>query len=68
MAEELLAERELSGYPGIRVALHVDLTKDIARVTVTDSHGVTTFNDPDAYLHPFARGYVAPKGEFSDGA
>jgi hypothetical protein len=67
MPEELLAERELLGYPGTRVQIHVTTGRDnilgrikFSRVVVIDPHGETVLTDPDAYLHPFARGYSTP--------
>lgn len=62
MAEELLAERELLGYPNTKVQLHVDLTtKPVSgRVLVTDALGTTEL-PAEAYFHPFAFGYFYPE-------
>jgi hypothetical protein len=62
VAEELLAEREVSGYPGVTAQLYVYGEGDpdgmaFSRVVITDAEGATEFDNPDAYLHPFAFGY-----------
>lgn len=60
-----LAERELPGYPGIRVELHYDLND--MRVIVTDPVGMIEWHPrnkreaKDMYFHPFAYGYIAPE-------
>ena len=61
MAEEILAERVLDGYPGAKVQLHVDLSTRpvLARVFVVDGLGATEL-PADGYFHPFAYGYVYP--------
>ena len=67
MAEELLAERELVGYPNTKVQLRVDLTTEpvSGRVLVTDGLGTTEL-PIEAYLHPFAFGYFYPQEYVED--
>lgn len=60
LQEELLAERELLGYPDTRVQIHVTTGKDnieFSRVVVIDPQGETVLHTPDAFMHPFACGY-----------
>ena len=63
MAEQLLAEREVAGFPGVSVELHMDLAKTppATRVVIKDAEGEQEFSDPDAYLHPFVFGYIVPE-------
>ena len=62
----VLAERELLGYPGCKIALSVDFaTRDMA-VEIHDPMGVLTWKPTtrkeaaDMFFHPFVFGYKAP--------
>ena len=62
--DTLLASRDLLGYPGSRIELHVDGRN--LRVDIIDPVGVTTWvpnsrsEARDMYFHPFVYGYNAP--------
>ena len=70
-----LAERDLLGYPGAKVALHVEGRS--YKVTITDPQGqivwkpVTKADASSMYFHPFVHGYnyrSASTYEGEDGA
>ena len=68
-----LATRQLLGYPGCKVELHMEIG-DSFEVIITDPIGNTIWRPEtramakDMYFHPFAFGYTAPFTDERDGA
>ena len=65
---EVLAQRELPGWPGVTVRIEWDRQSDNCTVIVTDPAGDTVIHEDqfvaggrerakDAYFHPFVYGY-----------
>jgi len=67
-----LATRQLLGYPGCTVELHMEIGDDFT-VEIHDPIGKTIWHPEtrrmakDMYFHPFAFGYTAPFCDERDG-
>ena len=67
-----LATRQLQGYPGCTVELHMEIG-DSFEVIITDPIGSIVWQPDtrrmakDMYFHPFAFGYTAPFCDERDG-
>lgn len=69
----IVADRELQGWPGTTVELHVELD-GTCRVEVLDRTGIPVLlfegydrqRAADCFKHPFAFGYIAPEFELTE--